>query len=116
MINRRISRLTYAHRCLEGAAVQAYRKRGIGIAPGMKIRYVVRDARRYQVDTEWDAAVFDLHYYHNLLEKAWEEIAFAFRTIPLEKMHEGRNCVMPIESDCLPATFIALTNALTYKE
>jgi len=85
VIHRRISRLTYAHRCLEGAAVRAYRERGIEIAPGMKIGYVVRDARSYSVDTEWDAAVFDLHYYHNLLEKAWEEIAFAFRTIASEK-------------------------------
>jgi DNA polymerase I len=82
VINRRISRLTYAHRCLEGAAVQAYRDRGIEIAPGMKIGYIVRDARRYSVDTEWDAANFDLPYYHTLLEKAWEEIAFAFRTPP----------------------------------
>jgi DNA polymerase I len=40
VINRRISRLTYAHRCIEGAAVHAYRKHGVGIAPGMKIRYV----------------------------------------------------------------------------
>jgi DNA polymerase I len=82
VINRRISRLTYTHRCLEGAAVQAYRDRGIEIAPGMKIGYVVRDARTYSVDTEWDAAVFDLPYYHNLMEKAWQEIAFAFRTSP----------------------------------
>jgi DNA polymerase, archaea type len=85
VINRRISRLTYAHRCIEGAAVHAYRKHGVGIAPGMKIRYVVTDARRYQVETEWNAATFDLPYYRNLLEKAWEEIAFAFRTFPLEK-------------------------------
>jgi DNA polymerase, archaea type len=85
VIHRRISRLTYAHRCLEGAAVQTYRDRGIEIAPGMKIGYVIRDARSYSVDTEWDAAVFDSHYYHKLLEKAWEEIAFAFRTFPLEK-------------------------------
>jgi DNA polymerase I len=85
VINRRISRLTYAHRCIEGAAVHAYRKHGVGIAPGMKIRYVVTDARRYQVEPEWNAAAFDLHYYCNLLEKAWEEIAFAFRTFPLEK-------------------------------
>ena len=85
VINRRISRLTYAHRCLEGAAVQAYRDRGIEIAPGMKIGYVVGDARTYSVDTEWDAAVFDLPYYHNLLEKAWQEIAFAFRTSPHKK-------------------------------
>jgi DNA polymerase I len=83
VINRRISRLTYAHRCLEGAAVQAYRDRGMEIAPGMKIGYIVRDARRYSVDTEWDAADFDLSYYHTLLEKAWEEIAFVFRTPPL---------------------------------
>jgi DNA polymerase elongation subunit (family B) len=85
VINRRISRLTYAHRCLEGAAVQAYRDRGIEIAPGMKIGYIVRDARRYSVDTGWDAAIFDLPYYHTLLEKAWEEIAFAFRTPPLRR-------------------------------
>jgi DNA polymerase I len=83
VINRRISRLTYAHRCLEGAAVKVYRDRGIKIAPGMKIRYIVRDAWRYSVDTEWDAAVFDIPYYQALLEKAWEEIAFAFRTPPL---------------------------------
>lgn len=80
VIHRRISRLTYAHHCLEGSAVQAYRDRGIEIAPGMKIGYIVRDARRYAVDTEWDAAIFDLPYYHSLLEKASEEIAFAFRT------------------------------------
>ena len=85
VINRRISRLTYAHRCLEGAAVQAYRDRGIEIAPGMKIGYIVRDARRYSVDTEWDAAIFDLPYYHTLLEKAWKEISFAFRTPLYEK-------------------------------
>jgi DNA polymerase elongation subunit (family B) len=85
VINRRISRLTYAHRCIEGAAVHAYRKHGVGIAPGMKIRYVVTDVRRYQVEPEWNAAAFDLHYYRDLLEKAWEEIAFAFCTYPLEK-------------------------------
>ncbi|MDD1696154.1 MAG: DNA polymerase I, partial [Methanoregula sp.] len=79
VIHRRISRLTYAHRCLEGAAVQAYRDRGIAIAPGMKIGYVVRDARNYLVDTEWDAEGVDLSYYQALLEKAWEEVSFAFR-------------------------------------
>ena len=79
VINRRISRLTYSHRCLEGAAVQAYRKAGIPVEPGMKIGYVVRDARTYAVDTEWDAERFDVLYYRSLLEKAWEEIAYAFR-------------------------------------
>jgi DNA polymerase I len=85
VINRRISRLTYAHRCIEGAAVHVYRKHGVGIAPGMKIRYVVTDARRYQVEPEWNAVAFDHHYYRDLLEKAWKEIAFAFRTFPLEE-------------------------------
>ncbi|MCX6697130.1 MAG: type B DNA-directed DNA polymerase [Methanoregula sp.] len=36
VINRRISRLTYAHRCIEGAAVKAYKLHGTEIAPGMK--------------------------------------------------------------------------------
>jgi DNA polymerase I len=60
VIHRRISRLTYVHRCLEGSAVQAYRDRGITLAPGMKIGYIVRDAQRYSVDTAWDAAGFDV--------------------------------------------------------
>jgi DNA polymerase I len=85
VINRRISRLSYAHRCIEGTAVHAYRKHGVEISPGMKIRYIVTDARRYQAEPEWNAAAFDLPYYRNLLEKAWEEIAFAFRTSSWEK-------------------------------
>jgi DNA polymerase I len=79
VINRRISRVTYTHHCLEGAAVQVYQQAGIPVAPGMKISYVVRDARTYTVDTEWDAERFDVLYYRALLEKAWEEIAYAFR-------------------------------------
>jgi DNA polymerase I len=78
-ISRRISRLTYAHRCIEGAAVNAYRKGGVPVAPGMKIRYVVRDARTYQVDPAWDAECFDIAYYRELLDRAWSEIAYAFR-------------------------------------
>jgi DNA polymerase I len=78
-ISRRISRLTYSHRCLEGAAVQAYRNSGVGIAPGMKIQYVVTDARRYQVRPEWDADSFDLLFYRSLIERAASEISFAFR-------------------------------------
>jgi len=77
-ISRRISRLTYAHRCIEGAAVNAYRKAGIAIAPGMKISYVVRDARKYQVDPAWGAGSFDVRYYRELLDKAWGEISYAF--------------------------------------
>jgi DNA polymerase I len=78
-ISRRISRLTYAHRCIEGAAVNAYRDGGVPVAPGMKIRYVVRDARTYRVDPAWDADRFDIAYYRELLERAWAEIAYAFR-------------------------------------
>jgi hypothetical protein len=77
-INRRISRLTYAHRCIEGAAVNAYRTNGVSVAPGSKISYVVRDARKYQVDPAWNAGSFDVFYYRGLLEKAWKEIAYAF--------------------------------------
>ncbi len=78
-VSRRISRLTYTHRCLEGSAVQAYRDRGLEVAPGMKITYVVRDAKKYLVDPAWEASFIDIPYYHTLLDKAWEEIAFAVR-------------------------------------
>lgn len=78
-ISRRISRLTYAHRCIEGAAVNAYRECGVPVAPGMKIRYVVRDARTYQVDPAWNADRFDIPYYRELLDRAWAEITYAFR-------------------------------------
>jgi DNA polymerase I len=79
VINRRISRLSYTHRCLEGAAVEAHMRSGAGVAPGMKIGYVVREARTYRVDTEWNAEQFDVLYYRALLDKAWEEIEYAFR-------------------------------------
>jgi DNA polymerase I len=78
-ISRRISRLTYAHRCIEGAAVRAYREQGASVAPGMKIHYVVTDAKRYQAEPVWAAKTFDQQYYRGLLDKAWAEIAFAFR-------------------------------------
>src|SRR5208337_2120297 len=78
VITRRISRLTYAHRCIEGAAVQAYQQQGVSIAPGMKIQYVVTDARRYQVKPAWCADSFDPVFYRGLIDKAWAEIAYAF--------------------------------------
>jgi DNA polymerase I len=78
LINRRISRVRYAHRCFEASAIEAYRNAGIDVAPGIKISYVVRDAKRYMVDTEWDASLIDSQFYQSLLEKPWEEIAFAF--------------------------------------
>ncbi|MFA5331911.1 MAG: type B DNA-directed DNA polymerase [Methanoregula sp.] len=78
VIRRRIGRLTYSHRCLEGSAVQEYRDHGIGIAPGMKIQYVVTDARRYQVRPGWCADTFDLPFYRGLAKRAYVEIAYAF--------------------------------------
>jgi DNA polymerase I len=77
-IDRRISRLTYRHRCIEGAAVQAYREQKIPIAPGMKIRYIVIDAQQYLVEPAWNALSFDLAYYRVLIEKAYGEIIYAF--------------------------------------
>ena len=77
VVNRRISRVTYAHRCLESSAIQAYKSQGVPVAPGMKISYVVQDAKRYFVDTGWSASVIDAGYYQALLEKAWQEISYA---------------------------------------
>ena len=78
VINRRISKLDYARRCAEASATNAFRKLGIAIAPGMMLGYVIRDAKRWIVDPEWNANEFDAKYYGKLLEKAWREIAFAF--------------------------------------
>lgn len=78
-IHRRVSRLSYSRRCAEASAVQAHLKKGISLAPGMKIGYVVRDAKKWDVDTERDASEFDEAYYAKLLDKAWAEVAFVFR-------------------------------------
>ncbi|NYT01427.1 MAG: type B DNA-directed DNA polymerase [Methanosarcinales archaeon] len=78
VIRRRVSRLSYTRRCAEGSAVEAFRRRKIQVAPGMEIGYVVRDGRRWSVETEWDARDFDIGYYRTLAEKAWKEVAFVF--------------------------------------
>jgi len=78
VISRRISRLNYAHRCIEGAAVKAYRDHGADLSPGMKIQYVVADARRYIVEPAWCAKTIDLLYYRELIDRAWAEISFSF--------------------------------------
>ena len=78
-IHRRVSRLNYSRRCAEASAVQAHMKQGIPLAPGMEISYVIRDARKWEVDPERTASKFDAAYYRGLLEKAWEEAAFVFR-------------------------------------
>jgi hypothetical protein len=48
----------------------------------MEIGYVVTDASKWQVDTERDESEFDAGYYVKLLDKAWDEIAFAFHHSP----------------------------------
>jgi len=93
VIRRRISRLTYAGNCMGGAAVRALQSRGVEVAPGMEVGYVVRDAARLVVDPAWDAGTIDARYYGALVEKAWEEVAFAFRCL-----HENYNAGIPANS------------------
>jgi DNA polymerase I len=76
VISRRISRLSYNHRCIEGSAVNEHLRDGAAISPGMKIQYVVRDAGRYIVDPVWRAGTFDVPYYRELLNRAWAEIEY----------------------------------------
>lgn len=78
-IHRRVGRLNYSRRCAEASAVKAHEEQGLILAPGMKIGYVVKDAGRWEVETEEYASEFDAAYYGKLLEKAWEEVAFVFR-------------------------------------
>ena len=54
-------------------------KQGISLAPGMEISYVIRDARKWEVDPERTASVFDAGYNRGLLEKAWLEATFVFK-------------------------------------
>ena len=51
-IHRRVSKLNYSRRCAEASAVRAHIKQGIPLAPGMEIGYVIRDARKWEVDPE----------------------------------------------------------------
>jgi hypothetical protein len=58
--------------------VKAHMKQGIPLAPGMEISYVIRDARKWEVDSERIASKFDAAYHRGLLEKVWTEAAFVF--------------------------------------
>jgi DNA polymerase, archaea type len=80
-IHRRVSRLNYSRRCAEASAVQAHMKQGLPLAPGMEIGYVIRDARKWEVDPERTASKFDAVYYRGLLEKAWGEAAFVLANL-----------------------------------
>lgn len=66
-----MGRLYYSRRCAE-----AHQKSGLSLVPGMEIEYVVKDAKKWEVDTEIDAKEFDAEYYGKLMEKAWDEVAF----------------------------------------
>ena len=50
--HKRVSRLNYSRRCAEASAVQAHMKQEIPLAPGMEIGYVIRDAKKWEVDPE----------------------------------------------------------------
>jgi len=80
-IHRRVSRLNYSRRCAEASAVQAHMKQGLPMAPGMEIAYVVKDAKKWEVDPARTVSEFDTGYYWGLLEKAWEEAAFVFNRL-----------------------------------
>jgi DNA polymerase I len=77
-IHRRVSKLNYSRRCAEASAVQAHVMQGILLAPGMEIGYVVKDAKKWEVEPERTASEFDIKYYGKLLEKAWGEVAYVF--------------------------------------
>ena len=85
VINSRISNTDYQKNCPQRSALDAYRRQGVEIEPGMVIGFVIRDAKRWIVDTEWEAREFDVRYYSELLEKAWKEIAFALDFINKKK-------------------------------
>ncbi len=75
VISRRISTVDYARKCPERGAVAAYGRAGVPVAPGMTIRYVVRDARAGLADCAWEAAHADRLYYRRILAKAWGEVS-----------------------------------------
>jgi DNA polymerase I len=80
-IHRRVSRLHYSRRCAEASAVQAYIEQGLSLAPGIEIAYVVKDAKKWEVDPARTASEFDAGYYGELLEKAWGQATFVFRQV-----------------------------------
>jgi hypothetical protein len=45
----------------------------------MEIGYVVKDAKRWVVEPQRTAANLDAVYHRKLLEKAWEDVEFAFK-------------------------------------
>jgi len=60
-------------------------KQELPLAPGMEISYVMKDAKKWEVDVARTASEFDAVYYRGLLEKAWGEVAFVFTYIHPQK-------------------------------
>jgi hypothetical protein len=58
-----LSQVSYSRRCAEASAAKAYQKRGLPLATGMEVGYVVTDAAKWELDTERDASEFDAGYY-----------------------------------------------------
>jgi len=79
VIRKVIGKTQYKRKCAEASALKAYKKLGFQVKPGMEIGYVVVDAKRWVVKTEWDVEHFDVKYYLRLLNKAWNEISFVFK-------------------------------------
>jgi DNA polymerase I len=72
-IHRRVSRLNYLRRCAEASAVQAHMKQGIPLVPVMEIGYVIRDARKWEVDPERTASKFEAVYYRGSWRRLGEQ-------------------------------------------
>jgi hypothetical protein len=59
----------------------------------MVIGYVIRDARKWEVDPERTASKFDDVYYRGLLQKAWTEISFLFK---FSRVKIGRSLTLSV--------------------
>jgi len=70
--------------------VRVHMKQGIPLAPEMEIGYVIRDARKWEVDPEMTASKFDAACYRELLEKAWGETAFVWARAAKSQRRERR--------------------------
>ena len=50
----------------------------LALVPAAHADYVVKDAKKWEVEPERTASKFDIGYYGKLLEKAWREVAYVF--------------------------------------
>ena len=73
--------MSYSRRCAEDSVVVAYQEQGLSLALGMEIGYMIRDDKKWEVDTERYASEFDTGYYGKLLEKALDEVAFVLQDV-----------------------------------